>query len=233
MKNETITKCPKCHDTRIVKNGRKGNGKQQYLCRNCGRQFISDNEKTYKGTLSIITTLILRMLVRGSGIRDISFVLQVSITKVLKTLRTSKYEIKAKKTHYDTLEVDEFWTYVGKKKNRLWLIYAYCRESGEIIAYMWGKRDLKTAKKLRRAIKKSGITYDEIAMDEWDSFKTAFNGDMKLVGKKHTKGIEGNNCTLRHRVRRGFRKSCCFSKKLFYHRKAFDMAFFYINFGFI
>jgi hypothetical protein len=27
-------------------------------------------------------------------------------------------------------------------------------------------------------------------------------------------------------------KTCCFSKKLFNHFKAFDLAFFYINFGF-
>jgi IS1 family transposase len=152
---------------------------------------------------------------------------------VLKTLRTSKYKIKAKKAHYNTLEVDEFWTYVGSKKNKLWLIYAYCRKSAEIIAYVWGKRDLKTAEKLRKAIIKSGITYDKIAMDDWDSFKKAFAQDVKLIGKSHTKGIEGNNCSFRHRIRRAFRKSCCFSKKLFYHWKAFDMAFFYINFGFI
>ncbi|MDR2176534.1 MAG: IS1 family transposase, partial [Treponema sp.] len=28
-------------------------------------------------------------------------------------------------------------------------------------------------------------------------------------------------------------RTCCFSKKLFNHRKAFDMAFFYINYGFV
>ncbi|MDR2860087.1 MAG: IS1 family transposase, partial [Mediterranea sp.] len=29
------------------------------------------------------------------------------------------------------------------------------------------------------------------------------------------------------------RKTCCFSKILFNHLKAFDWAFFYINFGFV
>ncbi|MDR0714048.1 MAG: IS1 family transposase, partial [Bacteroidales bacterium] len=38
---------------------------------------------------------------------------------------------------------------------------------------------------------------------------------------------------LRHRIRRAFRKTCCFSKKLFNHFKAFNLAFFYINFGFV
>jgi IS1 family transposase len=39
------------------------------------------------------------------------------------------------------------------KKNTVWLIYVYHRESGEIVAYVWGKRDMKTAKKLSKKIK--------------------------------------------------------------------------------
>ena len=173
------------------------------------------------------------MLVRGIGIRDISCILKISAGKVLKTLCSSRYEIKPQKKHYDTLEVDEFWTYVGRKTNKVWLIYAYHRESGEIVAYVWGKRDIKTASKLRKRLKRLGITYTRIASDEWDSFLTAFKADKLLTGKKYTVGIEGNNCRLRHRIRRAFRKTCCFSKKLKNHWKAFDMAFFYINYGFV
>jgi hypothetical protein len=60
-----------------------------------------------------------------------------------------------------------------------------------------------------------------------------FGGDPHEVGKKHTVGIEGNNCRLRHRIRGVFRRTCCFSKKLYNHWKAFAMAFFYINHGFV
>ena len=41
-----------------------------------------------------------------------------------------QFILKPKQTHYDCLEVDEFWTYVGNKKNRKWLIYAYHRATG-------------------------------------------------------------------------------------------------------
>jgi IS1 family transposase len=173
------------------------------------------------------------MLVRGIGIRDISAVLEISISKVLKVLKSGIYQIKPKQTRYDCLEIDEFWTYVREKKNKVWLIYAYHRESGEIVAYVWGKRDLKTAKKLRKRIQRLGISYARIATDDWDSFLSAFAEDRHETGKKHTVGIEGNNCRMRHRVRRVFRRTCCFSKKLFNHWKAFDMAFFYINYGFV
>jgi hypothetical protein len=130
---------------------------------------------TYRGCLPWIVGMVKIMLVRGIGIRDISAVLQISITKVLKVLKSNKYQIRPKQTHYDCLEIDEFWRYVGKKKNKVWLIYAYQRESGEIVASngkfaVWGKRDKKTAEKLRKRIKGLGISYDRVATDNWESF---------------------------------------------------------------
>jgi IS1 family transposase len=173
------------------------------------------------------------MLVRGIGIRDISVVLQISITKVLKVLKSTKYQLKPKQTHYDCLEVEEFWTYVGKKKNKIWLIYAYQPGNRGNRGVCMGERDLKTAKKLRKRIQRLGISYDRVATDDWDSFLSAFAEDKHDTGKKHTVGIEGNNCRMRHRIRRAFRRTCCFSRKLRNHWKAVAMAFFYINYGFV
>jgi hypothetical protein len=76
------------------------------------------------------------MLVRGIGIRDISVVLCVSITTVLNVLTSAKYTIKPKQNYYNRLEIDEFWTYVGKKQggdlqsmmcNSLYYIELPCR----------------------------------------------------------------------------------------------------------
>jgi IS1 family transposase len=165
-------------------------------------------------------------------------ILQISITTVLKVLKSTRYTIKPKQTHYDCLEIDEFWTYVGKKENKVWLIYAYHRESGEIVASnrrfaVWGKRDLKTAQKLSKRIKRLGISYDMVGTDDWDSFISAFVEDNHEAGKEYTVGIEGNNCRLRHRIRRAFRRTCYFSKKLFNHLKAVEVTFLYVNYGFV
>ena len=134
---------------------------------------------------------------------------------------------------YQTLQVDEFWTFVGKKRNKVWLIYAYDQAGGEIVAYEWGKRDLATVMQLKQRLKALGVTYDRIASDNWAAFLKAFQDDGHQVGKRHTVGIEGNNCRLRQRIRRAVRKTCCFSKKMFYHVKAFAIGFFYINYGFV
>jgi hypothetical protein len=52
----------------------------------------------------------------------------------------------------------------------------------EIVAYAWGKRDLRTAKKLGRRLGRLGISYGRIAADDWEgklrnrwkAFATAF-----------------------------------------------------------
>jgi IS1 family transposase len=206
---------------------------QNYLCKYCGRQFIAEHERTYKGTESGIVDMIKRALVRGCGIRDISAILLVSIGKVLNVLMTSQYEIKPKQSHYACLEVDELWTFVGSKSCKKWLIYAYDRDIGEIVAYVWGDRSKKTANRLRERLKELGVTYDRIATDDWESFVNTFKADSHDIGKRYTVGIEGNNCRLRQRMRRIFRKTCNFSKKLDNHFKAFEMTVHYVNFGFV
>jgi IS1 family transposase len=85
-----------------------------------------------------------------------------------------------------------------------------------------GRGGLKTAKKLRKRIQRLGISCDRIATDDGDSFLSAFAEDNHDTGKKHTIGIEGNNC----RIRRAFWRTCCFSGKLRNHWKAFAMTFF-------
>ena len=233
MKTKIDISCPDCHSSSLKKNGIKSYGKQNYQCKACKRQFISDHATTYQGCHSQIEHKIRLMTVHGCGVRDIAVIARVSIGKVFSTIGSSVYKIAPKKSCYERLEVDEFWTYIYRKKRKVWLIYAYGRDTSEIVAYVWGKRNLKTAKKLRARLKQLKVHYGSISMDNWRSFKTAFKTDPKQIGKEHTVGIEGNNCRLRHQLRRAVRKTCCFSKKLDNHFKTFNVVFFYINNGFI
>ena len=139
MQIQIILHCPDCQSANIKKNGKKSCKKQNFLCKDCGRQFIGNHALTYKGCHSALSRKILIMLVRGVGIRDIAAIEQVSVKKVLSVLVNSKQTITPKQHHYDKLEVDEFWTYVGNKKNKIRLIYAYHRDTGEIVSFVWGK----------------------------------------------------------------------------------------------
>ncbi|KAA6338891.1 hypothetical protein EZS27_013126 [termite gut metagenome] len=77
------------------------------------------------------------------------------------------YAITPRKSYYERPETDEFWTYVGNKGKKYRLIYAYERQSDEIVAYVWGKQDLKTAKRLRKKLFKLGISFGCIFTDDW------------------------------------------------------------------
>jgi hypothetical protein len=47
-----------------------------------------------------------------------------------------------------------------------------------------GETGLEDGEKLRKRIKGLGISYDRIAMDDWDSFLAAFAEDNHDTGKK-------------------------------------------------
>lgn len=66
------------------------------------------------------------MLVRGSGIRDIAYVLNISQTCVLGILKSqSGIEFKPRHQHYHQVQVDELYSFVGSKKKKVWILYAY------------------------------------------------------------------------------------------------------------
>ena len=172
------------------------------------------------------------MAARRCGIRDICAITGYSKGKVQRTIARSNYIHTPQKQHQSELEIDEFHTFIGNKKNKFWLQYAYERESGEIVSFVWGKRNLQTALALKVELKRLNITYERIVTDHWESFAKAFaDCEHHIKGKAFTVGIEGNNCCLRHRCARAIRRSCCFSKSEFYHFKVFDLVFYYVNNG--
>ena len=56
--------CPDCLSSRVVKNGRIHNGKQNFKCRECGRQFVQDpqNKIIDQATKTLIDKLLLEKI---------------------------------------------------------------------------------------------------------------------------------------------------------------------------
>ncbi|GGA57350.1 transposase [Okeania sp. KiyG1] len=73
--------CPECQSTHINKNGQK-KGKQNYMCVECGRQFI-DCYETYRGYSDELRDECLKMYVNGMGLRAISRVKKVHHTTII------------------------------------------------------------------------------------------------------------------------------------------------------
>ena len=107
MRIEITLKCPDCSGENIVKNGKKSYQIQNYLCKDCNRQFIGDHALKYNGCHSELYQKIELMLVRNVGIRDIAEIENVSINTVLSILTKSDKKITPKQKYYDVLEIDE------------------------------------------------------------------------------------------------------------------------------
>jgi transposase-like protein len=81
-------KCIHCESKDIVKNGKHKNDKQCLKCKTCNKIF----QEEYKnhGAKPQTKLLIVKISLNGSGIRDISRVLNISQNTVLSTLKKQK-----------------------------------------------------------------------------------------------------------------------------------------------
>jgi insertion element IS1 protein InsB len=106
--------------------------------------------------------------------------------------------------------MDEMWSYVGKKENQRWLWHAIDHESGEVLAYVLGKRTDEVFLRLKQLLEPFGITC--YLTDDWGSYKRQLEAQEHEIGKKNTQKIERKHLTLRTRIKRLTRKTICFSK---------------------
>ena len=112
-------------------------------------------------------------------------------------------------------EVDELWSYVGKKRDQRWLWHAIDHRSGKVLAYVFGRRQDEVFVKLKALLKPFGIRrYDT---DYWGAYRRHLEADKHQPGKRHTQKIERKHLTLRTRIKRLTRKTICFSKSIQMH----------------
>jgi len=202
--------CPQCSSFNLKKNGKTGNKKQKYYCRDCRRQFITDY--TYQGCRREISSLILKMTLNGSGIRDISRVLSISTNTVLTAIRAAAENLPRLRppAKAQTVELDEFWSFVGKKKNQRWTWLGLTSSTRRIGAVVHGRRTDANCRKLLRKYQNSRI--EQFASDDWQSYQKCVSAERHYIGKDQTQRIERKNLNFRVHLKRLARKTIAFSK---------------------
>jgi insertion element IS1 protein InsB len=115
----------------------------------------------------------------------------------------------------DEAEVDEMWSYVGKKTGQRWLWHAIDHHTGRVLAYVFGRRQDQVFLQLKALLEPFGITrYDT---DYWGAYTRHLNPDEHNQGKRNTQQIERKHLTLRTRIKRLTRKTICFSRSIQMH----------------
>ena len=125
----------------------------------------------------------------------------------------------------DVLELDELWSFVGKKTQEVWLWVALCRRTRQIVAYTIGDRSQEGALSLREHVPPD-YRRRATRSDYWLAYEGAFPARThrfcaKAEGEiNHAERWFG---TLRARMSRLVRRAYSFSKKVECHLDAIHL----------
>jgi IS1 family transposase len=209
-------------------------------CTDCKRHLTIGGKDWFVSDEQIV--LVGKLLLERISLRGICRVVGISLSWLLGHL-SDLYEKQPDHLNYRTekgagfilkrliLEVDEMWTFVGKKANKQWVWIVQCRKTRQVIAFHVGGRGRKDARelwdKLPPNVQQQGYFYT----DDWDPYKGVFPIDRHKHSKKKsdTNHLERLNNTIRQRVSRLVRYALSFSKKLENHIGALKYFFSHYN----
>ena len=115
----------------------------------------------------------------------------------------------------DEAEVDEMWSFVGRKKDQRWLWHAIDHRSGQGLTYVFGRRQDEVFLKLKGLLEPFGIT--RYYTDYWGAYTRHIDLEEHQPGKRNPQKIERKHLTLRTRIKRLARKTICFSQSIQMH----------------
>ena len=115
----------------------------------------------------------------------------------------------------ESAEVDEMWSYVGKKTAPRWLWHAIDHQTGKVLAYVFGRRKDAVLRALKQLLQPFGIAH--FYTDHWGAYARQLEAARHFPGKRQTQRIERKHLTLRTRIKRLARKTICFSRSVQMH----------------
>ena len=118
-------------------------------------------------------------------------------------------------TRVEEAEADEMWSYVRNKKTPRWLWQALDHHTGQVLAYVFGRREDHAFLELKSLLQPFGIR--RFFTDGWGAYQRHLAPAEHEVGKRNTQQIERKHLTLRTRIKRLARKTICFSKSIEMH----------------
>lgn len=100
----------------------------------------------------------------------------------------------------DESELDEMWSYVGKKTNPRWLWHAIDRQSGQVLAYVFGRCKDQVFLQLKKLLEPFGIK--RYCTDGWGAYQRHLPLESHEIDKRKTQKIERKHLNLKTRIKR-------------------------------
>lgn len=203
----------KCHhcNNKCIKKGKTTSGIQKYRCVSCKKYQREEYESfAFKGGTEKRVIILLK---ESCGIRSISRILKISTTTVSliikrKASKIEKPKVKMKKEY----EVDEIKTYVKKKKNEQWIIYAIDKQTRRVVDFKVGRRNKRNVRMVTDTLVLSKAK--KICTDRLTMYKSLIPREIHKFVAHNTNHIERKNLNLRTHLKRLGRKTICFSKSI-------------------
>ncbi|KAA5535566.1 IS1 family transposase [Paenimyroides baculatum] len=212
------TSCIKCVDGintciyccgKLLKNGISRAKKQRYKCKDCNKTIVENY--TYNAYFSYINKQIVILLTEGLGIRSIARILKISVSTLLKRIIAISDRVNLPvMTPESSYEIDELCTFVKCKSKRIWIVYAFERETKNIVGFNVGPRTNLTLKKVVDKVLKANPQV--LFTDRLKNYKSLIHQCIHKTVRFGTNNIERANLTLRTHLKRLNRKTICFSK---------------------
>ena len=228
--------CPKCQRPGAVKNGHvASSGKQNWLCRACGRQFVANPSRH---AMNEAEKSIARALLKERvSLRGIARALKVSPGQVLSFFEAEAEELPEDLGFESTragpivcyavdLALDGLWSFVRRKTNKQWVWFALDTDTRQIVAFHVGGRSEAGAGGLWNNLPLGYRQHATFYTDLWEAYALVIPARQHVPSDKGSgfaSYIERFNCTLRQRASRLVRKALSFSKKLANHIAAIKL----------
>lgn len=205
-----IKYCSEC-DTQLIKYGLTKNSKQRYKCKKCRTTIVYSYK--YHAYNKYINERIISFTKEGLGIRSTARLLKIAVNTVLNRIRKIAQSIKQPAILLNqTYEVDELCTFVKNKENRIWVVYALCRETGKVVSFNVGKRTNKTLKCVIQTVQNANPK--QIITDKLKNYRYLVDEKIHNTKYRGINHIERMNLTLRTHLKRLNRRSLAYSKSV-------------------
>ena len=115
------------------------------------------------------------------------------------------------------LKVDEMWSFVAAKAAPRWLWWVEEAQSGDIVAFVFGRRTHQTFRRLMALLGQAGLQVEHWLTDAWWAYVDCLQAAERSCEKEALQSLERKHLTLRTRIKRLARRTICFSKSSVVH----------------